>query len=99
QAGTAGAGRALERLEQMGARLFRKARAGVGYFDHHHRALAAAGDADLVAAGIAGLAALHGAERIARAVQEDTEQLVVVGLDDKAALDRADPADRRIGAE
>src|SRR5271156_4703615 len=52
EAGAAGAGRALERLEQMLARLRRKARPGIGHFDHDDRAFAAAGDADLVAAGI-----------------------------------------------
>src|SRR5271154_6459320 len=50
QPGAAAAGRALERLEQMRARLFREARAGIGHFDYRHRALAAAGDADLIAA-------------------------------------------------
>ena len=34
--GAAGAGRALERLEQVRARLFRHARPGIGDFDHDH---------------------------------------------------------------
>src|SRR5262249_45409057 len=57
--GAAGAVRALERLEHMRARLRRDARAGVGDLDHHHGALAPAGDADLVAAGVARGAALE----------------------------------------
>ena len=51
--GTAGAGRTLERLEQMRARLFGEAGAGVGNLDHDHRAFTTAGDADLVAPWIA----------------------------------------------
>jgi len=98
QAGTAGAGRALERFEQMGSRLFREARAGVGHFDYHHRALAAAGDADLSRPG-SRVSRLSMAPTRCAIGQEDTEQLVVIGLDDETALDRADPADRRIGAE
>src|SRR3954465_6215349 len=40
--GAAGAGRALERLEHMLARLIRNSRASVGNLDHHHRAFTAA---------------------------------------------------------
>ena len=77
-----------------------EARPGVGHLDHHDRALAPAGDADLVAAGIVGArAAFQRLQRIARQVEQDAEQLVVIGLDHEAALDRADPADRRIRAE
>ena len=65
--------------------------------DLHHRALAAAGDADLVAAGIAGVAALQRLHRIAREIEQDAEQLVGIGVDHQPALDRADPADRRVG--
>ncbi len=93
--GAAGAGRALERLEQMRARRARKPGAGVGHLDHHHRALAPAGDADLVAAGIAARAALQRLHRVAREIEQDAEQLVGVGVDHQAALDRADPAHRR----
>src|SRR5262249_56917393 len=51
----AGAGRTLERLEQVSARLLGQSRAGVRDLDHRHRTLAPAGDADLVTAGIPGL--------------------------------------------
>src|SRR5438874_9892297 len=47
--GAAGAGRALERFEQMDARLLGNSRPGIGHFDHHHGALPHAGDADLIA--------------------------------------------------
>ena len=46
--GAAGAGRALERFEQMRACLVRKAWSGVGNFHHHHRAFTPAGDANLI---------------------------------------------------
>src|SRR6516225_11925035 len=52
----AGAGRALERFEQMRAGLLREPWPGVGDLDQHHCALAPAGDADLVAAGVLGVA-------------------------------------------
>src|SRR5207248_5747350 len=64
--GAARPGRALERLEEMRAGLLAQARAGIGDLDHHHGALAAAGDADLVAAGLVGrpgLGRLHGVAR------------------------------------
>ena len=44
-------------------------------------------------------AAFQRLQRIAREIEQDAEQLVVIGLDDEPALDRADPADRRVGAE
>src|SRR6266508_5917040 len=47
--GAAGPGRALERLEQVAARLVGDAGPGIRYFDHRHRALAPPVDADLVA--------------------------------------------------
>src|SRR3954449_5675558 len=46
--GSAAARGRLEGLEQVFARPGRKPRAGVRHLDHRHRALAAAGDADLV---------------------------------------------------
>src|SRR5258707_13537861 len=49
KARAAGPGRALERLEQMRAGLLRHAGAGIGDLDDHDRALAPAGDPDLVA--------------------------------------------------
>ena len=73
--------------------------AGVGHFDHHHRAFAPAGDADLVAVGIARFAALQRLHGIARQVEQHAEQLVRIGVDHQAALDRADPADRPVGLE
>src|ERR1051325_6449859 len=51
---TARAGRARERLEQMGARLGGHARPGVRDLDHHYGALAPADDADVVARRIVG---------------------------------------------
>jgi len=83
----------------MRARLRRKARAGVGYLDHHHRAFAPAGDAHLVAAGIARRAALERLHRVARDIDQHAEQLVGVGVRHEAALDRADPAHLRVGVE
>src|SRR5262249_38756112 len=65
----AGAGRALERLEQVRARPLAEPGAGVGHLDHHHRALAPAGDAHLVAAGIARVTALERLHRVAREVE------------------------------
>src|SRR5579863_2404427 len=97
--GAAGAGRALESFEQMGARLAGKTGAGIGHFDYHDGALAPAGNADLVAAGIARFAAFHSLDGVARQIEEDAKQLVVIGLHDEPALDRADPADRPVGAE
>ena len=46
-----------------------------------------------------GIGLLHGLHGIARQVEQDAEQLIVIGLDGKSALDRADPADRSIGAK
>ncbi len=102
--GAAGAGRTLERLEQMRARLFGKTGTGIGNLDHDHRAFTAAGDADLVASWIAvgtafGGLAFHGLHGIAGKIKQDAEQLIVVGLHDESALDGADPADRCVGAE
>ena len=51
--GAAGTGRALKGLEQMRPRLFRKARSGIGNLDNHHRAFAAASNANLIPAGVA----------------------------------------------
>src|SRR5262245_8782487 len=99
EAGAAGAGRALKRLEQVGPRLLRQARSGVRHLDHHHCALAAAGDADLVAAGVLVVAAVEPLPRIAREVEQDAEQLLGVGVDHQPALDRADPAHRRGAVE
>src|SRR6516164_8261098 len=54
EAGAAGAGRALERLEQMGPRAFGEARPGIGHLDDGDGALAPPGDADLIASGVVG---------------------------------------------
>ena len=81
QPDAAGAGRALEGLEQMRAGALGEPRAGVGHLDHHHGALAPAGDADLVAAGILGVAALERLHRVAREIEQDAEQLVGIGID------------------
>ena len=89
-------GRALERLEQMRARLVGNARPGVGDLDHHHAAFAPAGDADLVARRIARAARLQRLHGVARDVDQHAEQLVVVGIDRQPALDRDDPADRHV---
>src|SRR5262249_14445259 len=70
----AGTGRALEGFEQMFARLCREPRAGVGDLDHHHRALAAPGDADLIVAGVLGLARLERLERVAGKIEQDAEE-------------------------
>ena len=91
------AGRTLERLEQMRLRLLGKTRPSVGDLDDDDRAFAPAGDADLVAAGVAGGAAFQRLRGVACEVQQDAEELVVVGFDHEAALDRADPADRASG--
>src|SRR3974390_3537741 len=53
EASTARAGRALECLEQMGARLFRHALAGIRHLDHHYATFAPASDEDLIAGRIA----------------------------------------------
>ena len=52
-----------------------ESRAGVRDLDHRHRALAPAGDANLVAAGIAGVPALERLQRIAHEVEHDAEEL------------------------
>src|SRR5579885_409435 len=63
----------LERLEQVGARLFRNARAGVRHFQHHHAALASASDADLIARRIALSARLQRLHGIARHIDQHTK--------------------------
>src|SRR5262249_33382396 len=68
--GAAGAGRALERLEQMRARLLGNAGAGVRHLDLDHGALAPTGDADLVAAGVARVAALERLQCVAREIEQ-----------------------------
>ena len=45
--------------------------------------------------GILGVAALERLHRVAREVEQDAEELVGIGVDHEAALDRADPAHRR----
>src|SRR5438874_151872 len=55
----------------------------------------AAGDAHLTALRMARLAALERLHRVAREVEQHTEQLVGTGVDGEPALDRADPADLR----
>ena len=87
--------RALERLEQMRARLGREARPGVGHLDHDHGALAPPGDAHLVARRIVRRARLQRLHGVAREIEQDAQQLVGVGVDDQPALDRGDPADPR----
>ena len=77
----------------MLARLGREAGAGIGHLDHHHRALAPAGDADLVARRIVRRARFQRLHRIAREIDQHAQQLVGVGIDDQAALDGDDPAD------
>src|SRR5262249_26865239 len=84
--GAAGAGRALERLEQMRARRLGNARAGVRHLDLDHGALAPSGDADLVGAGVARVAALERLQRVAREIEQHAEQLVGVGVGEEAAL-------------
>src|SRR5258707_11527960 len=76
----AGAGRALERFEQMRARFLRKPGAGVGDLDHHHRALAPARDANLIAAGVLALARLERLHRVAREIEQHAEELVGIGV-------------------
>src|SRR5262245_10345628 len=76
----AGAGRALEGFEQMGAGLLREAGAGVGDLDHRHRTLAAPGDADLILAGVLGVARLKCLQRVAREIEQDAEELIRIGI-------------------
>ena len=64
------------------------ARPGVGNFDHRDAAFAPAGDADLVARRIARAARLQRLHRIAREIDENAEQLIVIGIDGQAALHR-----------
>src|SRR5207249_10586017 len=92
---TAGAGRALERFEQMRAGFLRKSRAGVGHLDHDHRAFAPAGDANLIAAGVLALARLERLHRVARESDQHAERLVGLGIDLEAAAGRPDPSARR----
>jgi hypothetical protein len=99
QPGAAGARRALEGLEQMLARLGGEAGAGVGDVDDHHRAFAPAGDADLVARRVVGLARLQRLHGVAGEVDQHAQQLIVVGVDHQAAFDRADPADPPVGLQ
>src|SRR5271166_5502082 len=99
ETGAAGAGRALEGLEQMLAGALRKPRAGVGDLDHHHRALAPSGYADLITPGILlvvlRVAALERGKRVARKVEQDAKQVFGVGIHGEAALDRIDTAHAR----
>src|ERR1700720_846560 len=60
KSGAAGASRTLESFKQMRARVVGKTGAGVGNLDEHHRAFTAAGDANLIPAGIAIGAAFGG---------------------------------------
>src|SRR5262245_14546644 len=50
--------RALKRLEQVGASLFRYARTSIGHLDHGDAAFAPAGDPDLIACRVTGTARL-----------------------------------------
>src|SRR2546421_3506345 len=69
EAHAAGAGRALEGLEQMRAGFLRQPRAGIGDLDHRHRTLAPAGDADLIAPRVLGVARLERLHRVAREIE------------------------------
>ena len=71
---------------------------GVGHLDDGHGALAPPGDADLIAAGSLGALRLQGLARIASEVHEHAQELLAVGIDGEAALDRGDPADPPIPA-
>ena len=53
--------------------------AGVGDLDHHHRAFAAPGDADLIAVGVALGAALERLHGVARQIEQHAEQLIGIG--------------------
>src|ERR1700722_12072255 len=90
EAASAGARRALERLEQVLTRFFGEAGPRIRYLDHDDGALAPSGNTDLITAGIARIAALQRLQGIARQIEQDAEQLIVVGLDDELPLDRAD---------
>src|SRR6187401_46150 len=87
---------ALERLEQMRARPFGDAGAGIGDLDRHDRALAPARDAQLIAAGLVWRSALQRLQRVARKVEDDAEELLRIRIDREPALDRGDPAHARL---
>src|SRR5665213_4459839 len=72
----AGARGALKRLKHMGLRLFRNPGASIGHLNHHHGAVAASGDADLVARRIARAARLQRLDGVARDIDQNAEQLI-----------------------
>src|SRR6202022_2335126 len=86
---------ALERLEEMRAGTLRQPRPGIGDFDHGDRALAPAGDADLILSRMLHLPAFERLHRVARKIEQDAKQLIGIRVDHEPALDRADPAHRR----
>ena len=69
------------------------ARTGVRHLDHHHGALAPAGDADLIARRIVRRPRLQRLHGVARQIEQHAKKLVGIGIDNQAALDRGDPGD------
>ena len=98
EAGAAGAGRALESLEQMRARPLGKP----GPVSDTSITTTAPSRRPVMRIwsrpGSFGRAASSACTRVAGEIEEDAEQLVGVGIDHEPALDRADPAHRRVGS-
>src|SRR5262245_33808319 len=90
EAGAALAGRALEGLEQVGARLLWHARPVVADLDGDARALALCRNLDPTPDRLAQLDCLQG---IATEVAQDAEQLIAVGIDPELGFHRNRPID------
>src|SRR5437868_6963537 len=91
-----GPARALESLEQVVAGLLRNAWAGVGNLQDGNRALASAGNTELLGRGIALPPAFQRLLRVAHEIKQHPKQLIGVGVDGEPTFDRADPGDRGI---
>jgi hypothetical protein len=83
----------------MGARFCGNPWTSVRHLDHHNGPFTAAGNANLVARRIVCRTRLERLERIAGDVDEDTELLIVVGINHQPPLDRHDPANRHFDAK
>src|SRR6478672_3340272 len=80
----------------MSLRLFGHTRPGIGHLDNDDAAFTPSSDADLIARRVARATRLQRLCRIARDVDEDAEQLIVIRLDGETAFHRHDPADWHI---
>src|ERR1700674_246001 len=81
ESGAAGAGAALEGLEEMAAGAFGDARTGIADADADIRSVAGRGNGQPADDGHALVAALQRLDRIAAEIDQDAEELVWVGID------------------